>query len=207
MNPRSLLFAVSGLSMFGCGGGSIGAGQGSTFTTSVSSSIPIDGLTGEQATQLCDDVNSATTATLGPTYCASVNLGSAVLMTNAYLQDNPTTGNAELQTACSQFAAGPGAAGCRLAASCDALEIASNSSSCVATVADLVNCINENDALVRKLLAATPTCDEVTTSSLSAYLAPGGPFETYNVVSMSASCKALATCNGITTLSNISPGS
>lgn len=73
------------------------------------------------------------------------------------------------------------------------------------TVADAVNCINENDALAREHLAATPTCDAVTTSSLAAYLAPGGPIDTGSEVSMSASCQALAGCYGITTLSNMLP--
>jgi hypothetical protein len=77
----------------------------------------------------------------------------------------------------------------------------------LATVADVVNCINEDDALARELLASTPTCDAVTASSSSAYLAPGGPFETHNAVSMSASCQALAACYGISTVGSSAPGS
>jgi hypothetical protein len=183
-------------------GGAIGGGRGATFTTRVSGSVRLSGLTGDQATQLCDDVTSANTATLEPTYCASGNQGNAVLTANAYLTDNPTASNAEIQMQCAQVLTSDETGGCPPAATCDAAAIVSNSPTCTATVADVVNCINENDALTRKLLAATPACEAVTASSLSVYLAPEGPFDTYNVTSMSASCAAVNGCNGIWTLSN-----
>jgi hypothetical protein len=206
MNRRPLLLALSGTLLLGCGGSIAGSADGA-FTTSVSGNIRLNDLSSAQATQLCDDVNMANTATLEPTRCARDDHANAVLATSAYLQDNPTATDAELQAECSQLLAANEAGDCYGVAICDATTIATNSPYCTATVADIVNCINENDAIIKNLLAATPACDAVTVSSVSAYGAPGGPYGTYNVVSMSASCDALSHCNGIFTLSTPPPGS
>jgi len=201
-----LLLAASGVSVLGCGGNiSGGAGSGGAFTTRVSGAIPLTALTSEQATQLCADVNSANTATLQPTNCAAVNHAGALLSTDGYQHGNPTATDAELQMQCSFVLPYLEADGCMSVASCDASLIASSPPACTATVADVVNCINENDARARKFLADTPTCDVVTASSLAAYLAPGGTYYTDVTVSMSASCQALAPCYGIVTLSNYPP--
>ena len=206
VSPRTFLVAVSGSLLLGCGGGTAGS-AGGAVTTSVSGSMRLNDLSREQATQLCKDIEAANTATLEPTYCAATNHADAVLATDAFLQDNPTATDASLQTECSQLLTADEAIGCFAATSCDATTIASSSPTCTATVADIVNCLDENDAIIRKRLAVTPACDALTMSSLNAYGAPGGPFGTYNVVSMSASCSALVYCNGIITLSTPPPGS
>ena len=206
MNPRTLLVAVSGSLLLGCGGGTIGSGGGAV-TTSVSGSIRLNDLSSEQATQLCKDIDAANTATLEPMYCAATNQADALFSTDGFLQDNPTATDASLQTECSQFLTANEAIGCFAVTSCDATTIASSSPSCTATVADIIKCLDENDAIIRKRLAVAPACDALTMSSLNAYLAPGGPFGTYNVVSMSASCEVLYYCNGIITLSTPPPGS
>ena len=175
--------------------------------TSVSGSIRLNDLSSEQATQLCKDIDAANTATLEPTFCAATNLSNAVFSADWYLQDNPSATDADLQTECSQFLTANEAMGCFAPATCDATTIASSSPSCTATVADVIKCIDENDAIVKKRLAVTPACDALTMSSLNAYVTPGGPFGTYNVVSMSASCELLFYCNGIITLSTPPPGS
>jgi hypothetical protein len=199
MNRRTLFSAVSGIWLIGCGS------SDGTFRTGVNGSIPLNDLSSEQATQFCNEVNAANEATLGPTYCASQDRSSALLATDGYRMDDSTTTDADLRTDCSRvlgfFEADP----CPFAAICDATTVASDGPDCMGTVADAVNCINENDALARELLAATPTCEALTMSSLSAYLAPGGPLDTDSGVSMSASCQALAGCFGITTLSNFPP--
>jgi hypothetical protein len=206
VNPRTLLLAASGLWLLGCGasiGGS--ASPGGAFTTHVSGTIPLTALTSEQATQLCNDVNSANTATLQPTNCAAVNHAGALLSTDGYQRGNPAATDAELQMQCAYVLPYLQADGCMTVASCDASMIASSPPACTATVADVVNCINENDAIARRFLADTPTCDVVTASSLAAYLAPGGVFEVDDTASMSASCQALAPCYGVVTLSNYPP--
>ena len=185
--------AAAGIAAVGCGGGA-GGRDSSAVTTSVSGSIPLDGLTSAQATQLCNDINSAATATLEPTTCAAFDHASAVLSTQMYLQDNPGTPIASLQAQCSLFLTNEEDSGCPSAMICDAATIASSSPACTATVADLVTCLNENNTIAAALLAATPACDTVTASSLNDYFATGGPFDTYNATSMSASCQALASC-------------
>ena len=206
MNRRTLLVAVLGFVLLGCDGGTLGSGGGAV-TTSVSGSIRLNDLSSEQATQLCKDIDAANTATLEPNYCAATNQANALFATDWFLQDNPTATDASLQTECSQSLTANEAIGCFAVTSCDATLIASSSPACTATVADIINCLNENDAIVRKRLAVTPACDALTMSSLNAYIAPGGPFGTYNVVSMSASCEVLFYCNGIITLSTPPPGS
>ena len=71
MNPRTLLVAVSGFLLLGCGGGTIGS-AGGAVTTSVSGSTRLNDLSSEQATQLCKDIDAANTATLEPAYCAAI---------------------------------------------------------------------------------------------------------------------------------------
>jgi hypothetical protein len=205
MHPRTLLVAISGFLLLGCGGGTLGSGG--AVTTSVSGSVRLNDLSSEQATQLCKDIDAANTATLEPTFCAATNHSDAVFSTDGFLQNNPTATDADLQTECSQFLAASEAIGCFAPTTCDPTTIATSSPSCTATVADVINCLDENDAIVKKRLAVTPACDALTMSSLNAYIAPGGPFGTYNVVSMSASCEVLFYCNGIITLSTPPPGS
>ena len=205
MNMRTLLIALSGISLIGCGGGSIGYGGGAgTFRTSLNGSIPLNSLNSAQTTQFCNEVNSANTTTLSPTSCAARNHSFALSAIDGYLQEDPTKTDADLQTDCSRVLGFFEADSCPFAAICDATELDYHYP-CMATVADVVNCINENDALARERLAATPTCDAVTTSSLAAYLAPGGPYDTDTGASMSASCQALDGCYGIQTLSNLLP--
>ena len=199
MTPRTLFFAASAISLIGCGG------DGGTFGTTVNGSIRLDDLTSEQATRFCDEVNSANAATLSPTYCASMNRSEAMLAIDGYWMNDSTKTDADLQTDCSRVLGFFDANACPFAAICDATMLGYDPPACMGTVADAVNCINENDALARKLLAATPTCDAVTMSSLTAYLAPGGPLDTDAGISMSASCQALAECYGILTLSNMPP--
>ena len=163
-------------------------------------------LSSGQATQICNDVNAANTATLEATHCAKDNDAEALVGADWYLQANPTATDASLQAECSRVLTANEAYPCSVAASCDATTIASNSPYCTATVADIVKCIDENDAITRNLLAATPACDAVTVSNVTAYYAPGGPLTTYSVISMSASCLALDSCNGIFTLSTPPPG-
>jgi hypothetical protein len=205
MNRRTLLIAASGLSWLGCGGSiSGGTSPGAAFTTRVSGTIPLSALTSAEATQLCDDVNNANAATLQPTNCAAGNHARVLLSTDAYLRGDPTATDADLQKQCSQTLPYFTADGCSVVASCDPSTV-STSPYCTATVADVVNCINENDALARTFLADTPTCDVVTASSLADYLAPGGAFETDNTVSKSANCEALVPCYGILTVSTAPP--
>jgi len=206
MTPRTRLIAVLGTLSLGCGGGSIGS-AGGPFTTSVNGSVRLNDLSSAQAIQICNDVNAANTATLKPTHCAKDSHANALFAANQYLQDNPTATDASLQAECSQVLTVNEGYTCSDVAICDATTIASNSPYCTATVADIVKCINENDAITRNLLAATPDCETVTMSSVSAYSAPGGPLSTYNVISMSASCYRLDDCNGIFTLSTPPPGS
>ena len=206
MNPRTLLVAVSGSLLLGCGGGTIGSGGGAV-KTSVSGSIRLNDLSRAQATQLCKDIDAANTATLEPNYCAATNQAAALFAADWFRQNNPTATDASLQTECSQFLTANEANGCFAVTSCDPTRIAASYPSCTATVADIINCLDENDAIVRKRLAVAPSCDALTVSSLNAYIAPGGPYGTYNVVSMSASCNVLFYCNGIVTLSTPPPGS
>jgi hypothetical protein len=205
MNPQTRLIAVLVTLSLGCGGGIDSAGG--PVTTSVSGSVRLNDLSSAQATQICNDVNTANTATLKPTRCAKDRHASALLAANQYLRDNPTATDASLQAECSSVLTANEAYTCSDVVSCDATTIASSSPSCTATVADIVKCINENDAITRNLLTATPDCETVTMSSVSAYSAPGGPLDTYNVVSMSASCIRLDDCLGIVTQSTPPPGS
>jgi hypothetical protein len=198
----TLLIALSGTLLLGCGGG-IGGSSAGAVTTSVSGGTRLNDLSPAQATQLCKDVSDANTATLEPTDCATGNHAEAVLGTYWYLLDNPTATDASLQAECSQLLTANEAGDCSGVAFCDATMIASSSPECAATVADIVNCLNENDAFNRKYLAATPACDALTTSIVTAYGGPGGPNK---VVSMSASCSALFHCEGIITPSTPPPG-
>ena len=211
MSARTLLIAVSGISLLGCGG-SIGSGGGAgqgAFTTSVSGSTPLNRLTSGQAKQLCNDVTRENTTSLEPTFCASFNNSGALLSTDGYRNGYPTATDAQLQTQCAYILTVLEPNGCAAAVTCDAAGLASNPLTCTATVADVADCLNGNDTLFRELLAATPTCDVLTASSLTAYLAPGGPYDSYgsSLSARSASCAALLDCTGIYPINNTSPGS
>jgi hypothetical protein len=65
----------------------------------------------------------------------------------------------------------------------------------------VIACINENAAIVQSLLNTTPSCSTITASSLSPYFADGGAFDMYATPSASASCEALVSCLGISTIS------
>jgi len=68
MSLRPLLIAASELSLIGCEGDNVGPGRGAgTFGTSLNGNILLNDLSSAQATQFCNEVNSANTATLGPT--------------------------------------------------------------------------------------------------------------------------------------------
>ncbi len=209
MSARTLLIAVSGMSLLGCGGsvGSGGAGQG--FTTSVSGSTPLNRLTSGQATQLCTDVTRENTTTLEPMLCTSWSHSGALITTGAYFGQPPTATDADLQTKCGFILTVLYPSGCVPAVTCDAAGLASNPPSCTATVADVADCLDGNYALEKELLAATPACDVLTASSLIAYLAPGGPYDsyTYATSTRSASCAALLDCTGIYPINDTSPGS
>jgi hypothetical protein len=210
MSARTLLLAVSGMSLLGCGGsvGSGGAGQGA-FITSVSGSTPLNRLTSGQATQLCNDVTRENTTTLEPALCTSFFRSGALGTTDSYRSQNPTATDAELRTECAYILTVLYPSGCFAAATCDAAGLASNPPTCTATVADVVDCLNGNFALEQELLANTPMCDVLTASSLTAYLAPGGPYDSYTsaTATRSASCAALLDCTGIYPVNNTSPGS
>jgi len=212
MSARTLLIAVSGISLLGCGGsvGPGGAGQGA-FATGVSGSLLLSRLTSAQATQLCNDVTRANTTTLKPTLCTSLNHSGALLSTDAYHREHPTATDAELQTQCSYVlrVVDQEPSGCPDAATCDAVYLADQPDTCTATVADVADCLNGNDTLYKHHLAATPACDTLTASSLMAYTEPGGTFDSYSNASAtrSASCTALLDCSGIYPVNNTSPGS
>ena len=212
MSVRTLLFAVFGISLLGCGGsvGPGGAGQGA-FATSVGGSLPLSHLTSAQATQLCNDVTRANAMTLKPTLCASTNYSGALRSTDAYHREYPTAADAELQTQCSDVLGvlDQDPSRCPDAATCDPVYLADQPAACTATVADVADCLNGNDALYKEFLAATPACDTLTASSLAAYVGPGGTFDSYSNASAmrSASCTALVYCYGIYPINNTSPGS
>jgi hypothetical protein len=210
MSARTLLIAVSGISLLGCGGSVGGGGTGpGAFTTGVSGSLPLNRLTSGQATQLCNDVTRANTTTLGPTLCDALNHSGALLSTDAYQREYPTAADAQLQMQCSDILSLMDPSACPAAVTCDAVYLASQPAACTATVADIADCLNGNDALTREWRAATPSCDGLTAASLTAYVAPGGTFDSYaNATAMrSASCTALVDCSGIYPINNTSPGS
>lgn len=195
-----IILAPSG--WIGCGGksadgGGSGGAPGYTFATSVDGGVPLNGLTPSQATQLCSDVNAAA-GSLQTTYCNAVNQGFAVNAAYLYLQDNPGASTATLQARCASYLQGEQSSGCTApSATCDASAIRNNSATCAATVSDEVTCINENAMIDQAFLNATPACTSVSASVLGRYFADGGAFDTYNVVSNSASCAALANCVGV----------
>jgi len=206
MSARTLLIAVSGMSLLGCGGS---AGQVG-FTTGVSGSTPLNRLTSGQATQLCNDVTRENTTTFEPMLCASWSHSGALITTGAYFGQPLTATDADLQTECASLLTFLYPSGCIPAVTCDAAGLASNPPSCTATVADVADCLNGNYALEKELLAATPACDVLTASSLTAYVAPGGPYDRYTYATTSArsaSCSALLDCAGIYPINETSPGS
>lgn len=205
MSARTLLIAVSAISLLGCGRNSDGS-QG--FATGVNSNSLLADLTTQQATQLCDDVTRANTATLAPTLCESSNQFGALNVSSIYLEQHPMASDADLRTECTYILNLPDY--CGPAVTCDAGYLVENTTdNCTATVADIADCVNGNDALYRGLLAASPPCDTVTASSVTAYFAPGGPYDTYSnaTATRSASCTALLDCYGIYPINNTSPGS
>ena len=202
--------AVSAISLLGCGSTPTAARD---FATGVNSNIPLADLTSQQATQLCNEVTRANTTKLGPTLCDSLNQSGALNTTGIYLGQNPTATDADLRTECSfilSVLSVSGPSGCPPAVTCDAAYLATNTTDrCSATVADVVDCLNGNDAIYKGLLAVTPTCDMVTASNVTAYGAPGGPYDSYinATATRSASCTALLDCYGIRPVNDTSPGS
>src|SRR4051794_22406322 len=97
MSARTLLMAVSAISLLGCGSSSDGS-QGAAFGTSVNPDIPLADLNSQQATQLCNEVTRANTTKLGPTLCDSLNQSGALNTTGIYLGQNPTATDADLRT-------------------------------------------------------------------------------------------------------------
>jgi hypothetical protein len=200
------------LACAGCGGKSIddssngsggtgGAASVYTFSTSVDGGAPLRTLTTTQAAQLCADIGVANAGAIQTIFCSSYNQAVAVDDTRTYLEDNAGSSNASLQATCARYLMAGNSDPCPTAQACDATRIAASPAACTATVADVVACINENATISQELLSTTPSCTSVTASSLSRYFNDGGAFDMYAVPSSSASCEALVSCYGISTIS------
>jgi hypothetical protein len=188
-------FAMAG--WMGCGGKSA-AGSGGppagTFATSVDGGA-LTGLTTGQATQLCAEINNAgADGGLEATFCNDFNLAFAVNWVWSYVQHNPGTSTAMLQSMCESYLQGEQSGACTPVAGCDVSLFGNQPAACVATVSDVVACINEYAMLGAKLANSGPSCASVSATTLSRYYADGGAFDKYNV--NPASCAPLLNCNG-----------
>ncbi|HLK89891.1 MAG TPA: hypothetical protein VKZ18_08355 [Polyangia bacterium] len=199
--PRVIpLLALAVLAAGACGGKGEASGGAPpyVFATSVDGGVLLDDLTASQAAQLCADINAAADGGLETSYCRALSAAVTADETRMYLQDNPGTSTAALQAQCATFLSGQQSDGCpAAAATCDPTKIATGSSACTATVSDVVACINAYAVDYQGLLNGTPSCADVSPTSLSRYFADGGAFDTYNSIPTSASCTALLACPGI----------
>jgi hypothetical protein len=148
---------ISGSGKGGNGGGS--GGGGGTFTTSVPASTPLTGLSGPQATQLCNDFRTYSETTLAPALCkingalfAALSGGS----TDAQVQADCTT---EYQSCLT-------ADGGRTV-TCD---LSATPSTCTATVGDFTTCLNVSFTWAQQF----PSCSTLTAAMLASLLADGG---------------------------------
>lgn len=196
------------VALSGCHGGAANDTDGAsspfgsyTFATSVDGGVALNSLSGAQAMQLCADVNAANAANLQQLYCSAVNQAFAVDGARTYLEGNLGASSATLQAKCTSYLMGESGNPCFPAATCDAAAIATSSTYCMATVADVVACINDNTTITVDLLTTAPSCTMVSAATLNRFFVDGGAFEMYSVASSSASCLALAPCLGITTIS------
>jgi hypothetical protein len=149
---------ISGGGKGGKGGGGGTSGSG-TFTTSVPGSTPLAGLSGPQATQLCDDFRTYAETTLAPQLCKVDGLLIAELYgggTDAQVQANCATGYQ------SCLAADGG-----VTVTCN---LSATPSTCMATVGDFTSCLNLQTAATAQI----PSCAALTAATLAALFADGG---------------------------------
>ena len=182
----------------GCGGKSTdgsGGPPGGTFATSVDGGA-LNTLAPSQATQLCTDINNAAgDGGLEATFCNDLNLAFAVDAVETYLRNNPGASTGMLQARCDSYLTGA-QSGCNPVAQCDVSLFVNQPAACVATVSDVVACINEYAKLAAELANSGPSCTSISASTLNRYYADGGAFDKYN--ESPASCAPLLNCHGFT---------
>ncbi len=156
----------SGSGGSGGGGGSSGGGKGGgsgnssgTFTTSVPGSTPLTGLSGPQATQLCNDFGTYAEATLTPELCKVEGLLLAAL--------SGGTTDAMLRTACASGYQSCLASDAGATVTCN---LTAAPSTCTATVGDLTACLNQSSTATDQI----PSCSTLTAAMLATFLADGG---------------------------------
>jgi hypothetical protein len=155
------------------GGGTNGGGgnNGGGFTTSVSGSKMLSGLSPADQTQLCSDGQHYVTTTVAPAQCKELGLLTALELSAA----NSSTTDAQLQAACTSGYNGcvtdlanpdGGAPTCNFAAL--------TSGNCTATVAELAACLSDTGRAEAQVASAIPSCSTLTSASLNAAVTSGG---------------------------------
>ncbi len=157
MKPQISLGLVSVAALLGCGGG------GGSFSTSVPSGTKLTALTPAQDTQLCNDFQSYTTGTLEPDTCRLAGFEASL----ALLGGTPAPTDADLQTACTQtytscLTGGDGGSG----TTTETCDVSSAPATCTATVGDLQNCLNAEQAQLNTVISAIPSCSTISMSNI-----------------------------------------
>jgi hypothetical protein len=161
---------IGGCVMFaaflGCGSGSPSGAGGTTFTTSVSGSKPLNTLTTSDKAQLCADVvRYESSSDFARAQCKS----SGVLTASLLASFEPSLSDTDLRAACTQTydaclssAADAGSSGAGSMGMCDSS--VSIPADCVATVAEYSACVSDLPSLVG---GSFPECSALTRASLN----------------------------------------
>jgi hypothetical protein len=161
----------------GSGGTNGTGGATGAFTTSVSSGTKLTALSGNQATQLCDDLDNYIDRAVVPVLCGTIRdlLGPKAAY-NALLA-NPSSTDADVRATCVAELAEAGSCSnvdASVQNSCDASSFATVPATCTATVGDYATCIDAINPAYAQYGAAVPSCGTLTVASLRAYFAADG---------------------------------
>jgi hypothetical protein len=149
-----------GFWLAGCSGGGSGGGG---FTTSVSGNAPLNSLSPNDQTTLCNDANAFVTRALVPPLCKTTGVVAAALV----LSQNASATAADLQSACSAAQSDCSMPdGGVTTGMCDFSQF--NSTQCTATVSDLTKCVNDLTAVEDNAVASLPNCNTLTPQNLTA---------------------------------------